>query len=87
MHAILTNQIADKSILTLSWRRPLSYRNQFIDLPCKSLDWFLYDNGFRHERVNDKSIYTIAPIYSNSYQYSTAFASENAGELWSKWKH
>ena len=31
--------------LTLSWRRPLSYRNQ-------SMDWFLYDNGFRHERVN-----------------------------------
>ena len=26
--------------LTLSWRRPLSYRN-----------WFLYDNGLRHERV------------------------------------
>ena len=38
--------------LTLSWRRPLSYRNQFIDLLCKSMDWFLYDNGLRHERVN-----------------------------------
>ena len=37
--------------LTLSWRRPLSYRNQSIDLQSKSLDWFLYDNGFRHERV------------------------------------
>ena len=37
---------------TLSWRRPLSYRNQSIDLRCKSMDWFLYDNGFRHERVN-----------------------------------
>ena len=31
--------------LTLSWRRPLSYRNQ-------SMDWFLYDNDLRHERVN-----------------------------------
>ena len=30
--------------LTLSRRRPLSYRNQ-------STDWFLYDNGLRHERV------------------------------------
>ena len=30
--------------LTLSWRRPLSYRNQ-------SIDWFLYDNGLRHERA------------------------------------
>ena len=38
--------------LTLSWRRPLSYRNQSIDLLCKSMDWFLYHNGLRHERVN-----------------------------------
>ena len=37
--------------LTLSWRRLFSYRNQSIDLLCKSMDWFLYDNGFRHERV------------------------------------
>ena len=37
--------------LTLSWRRPLSYRNQSIDLQSKSMDWFLYDNDFRHERV------------------------------------
>ena len=38
--------------LTLSWRRPLSYRNHSIDLLCKSMDWFLYDNGLRHEKVN-----------------------------------
>ena len=44
--------------LTLSWRRLLSYRNQSIDLrrsidlQSKSMDWFLYDNGLRHERVN-----------------------------------
>ena len=37
--------------LTLSWRRPLPYRNQSIDLHSKSVDWFLYDNGLRHERV------------------------------------
>ena len=37
---------------TLSWRRPLSYRNQSIYLQSKSMDWFLYDNGLRHERVN-----------------------------------
>ena len=37
-------------ILTLSWTRPLLYRNQFIDLLCKSMDWFLYDNNPRHER-------------------------------------
>ena len=37
--------------LTLSWRRPLSYRNQSIDLLHKLMDWFLYDNGLRHERI------------------------------------
>ena len=26
-------------------------RNQSIDLQSKSMDWFLYDNGLRHERV------------------------------------
>ena len=38
-------------LLTLSWRRPLSHRNQSIDLRKKPMDWFLYDNGLRHERV------------------------------------
>ena len=33
-----------KATLILSRRRPLSYRNQ-------SIDWFLYDNGLRLERV------------------------------------
>ena len=32
--------------------RSLSYRNQSIDLICKSMDWFLYDRDLRHERVN-----------------------------------
>ena len=41
--------------LTLSWRKPLSYRNQFIDLQSKSMNWFLYDNGLRHERVKQTS--------------------------------
>ena len=36
-------------VLTLSRRRPLSYRNQSIDLQSKSLDWFQYDDGLRHE--------------------------------------
>ena len=38
--------------LTLSWRTSLSYRNQFIDLLYKSMNWFLYDRDLRHERVN-----------------------------------
>ena len=39
--------------LTLSWRRYLSYRNQPIDLLCKSMNWFLYDKELRHERVKE----------------------------------
>ena len=31
--------------------RPLSYRNQCIDLLRKSMDWFVHDNVLRHERV------------------------------------
>ena len=38
--------------LTLSWRRPLSYRNQ-------SVDWFLYDIGLRHERVKMEGLRNI----------------------------
>ena len=45
------NHLLNLFILTLSWRRPLSYRNQFNDLRSKSMDWFLYNNGLRHERV------------------------------------
>ena len=41
-----------KCCLTLSWRRPLSYRNQSIDLLRKSMDLFQYDNGLGHKRVN-----------------------------------
>ena len=44
--------------LTLSWRRPLPYRNQSINLLRKSMDWFLHDNGLRHERVNGHAICT-----------------------------
>ena len=41
-----------KSILNLSWRRSLLYRNQSIVLQNKWMDWFLYDKNLRHERVN-----------------------------------
>ena len=40
---------------TLSWRRPLSQRNQSIDLLCQSMDWFLYDIDLRHEGVKNHS--------------------------------
>ena len=51
-------QISYRMYLTLSWGRPLSYRNQFIDLLHKSMDWFLYDSGLRHERVNSCIYYS-----------------------------
>ena len=35
----------DLKNLTLSRRRPLSYRNQSIDLRSKPMYWFLYDKG------------------------------------------
>ena len=38
--------------LTHSRPRPISYRNQSIDLLRKSMVWFLYDIGLGHERVN-----------------------------------
>ena len=46
--------------LTLSWRRSLSYRNQSIDLLCKSMGWFLYDRDICHERVitKERDIFT-----------------------------
>ena len=47
------------ALLTFSWRGPLSYRNQSIDMQSKSMDWFLYDNGLRRERVKGKDILTL----------------------------
>ena len=38
----------------------LSYRNQSINVLCKSMDWFLYDRDLRHERVN--SWFTVNPL-------------------------
>ena len=42
------------SELTLSWRRCLLYRNQYIDLENKSMDWFLYNRNLHYERDNVK---------------------------------
>ena len=52
------SQLTRTILLTLLWRRPLPYRKQSIDLQSKSVDWFLYDNGLRHERVNSIIIIT-----------------------------
>ena len=42
----------------------LSYRNQSIDLLCKSTDWFLYDQDLRHERVKPLSIFVKSFMYA-----------------------
>ena len=46
---------------------PLKYRNLYIDLLCKSMDWFLYDNGLRLERVN-KEASSLLSFYSIKYK-------------------
>ena len=40
------------TVLALSWRKYISYRNQSINLSSKSMKWFLYDIDLRHERVD-----------------------------------
>ena len=55
-------------LLTLSWLRSLSYRNQSTDLLCKSMDWFLYDTDLGHERV--KSCVSTGHIFILLYVFS-----------------
>ena len=71
-------------LLTLSWRRPLSYRNQSIDLQSKSMDWFLYDNGLRHERVNKVALHcSIIKIWFKIFNISiTHFAFKREIKKW-----
>ena len=59
--------------LTLSWRRPLSYRNQTVDLLCKSMDWFLYDNGLHHERVKKLGLTKMINFSNESVKIPTIY--------------
>ena len=68
--------------LTLLQRRSLSYRNQFVDLLCKSVNWLLYDRNLRHERVKSiKASFTekkSCTLYLRNHSFSTyARFSEN----------
>ena len=56
--------------LTLSRRRALSYRNQSIDL---LMDWFLYHNGLRLERVNVTTNEKCMKVFSNLNGLSSLF--------------
>ena len=55
--------------------KSLSYRNQCIDFQSKSMDWFLYDKDFRHERVN--TFHVNALIYFNVFKCCAIFAGEH----------
>ena len=46
----------------------VSYRNQSIDLLCKSMDWFLDDNGLRHERVKYVQIFGRVMLQRKLFQ-------------------
>ena len=48
-------------LLTLSWRRHLSYSNQSIHLLCKSMDWFLYDGDLLLERTDRSFLKSSRP--------------------------
>ena len=61
---------SNRKALTFSWRRPISYRNQSIDLLCKPVDWFLYDIGLRRERVKQLSNnLSEAALFENSEKF------------------
>ena len=59
--------LALHSLFCLSQEKPLrwkeinthTHRNQYIDLLRKSMDWFLYDSGLRHERVNTEKFHNM----------------------------
>ena len=78
-HALIMskyNWVININPLTLSWRGPLSYINQSIDLQSKSMDWFLCNNGLGHERVkcifillNKQCSYHFAHLYLSCSQH------------------
>ena len=48
-------------LLTSSWLRSLSHKNQSIDLLYKSMDWVLHDKGVRViKRVKAVTIFQIS---------------------------
>ena len=93
-HNIISLSRHEQVSLSLSWRRLLSYRNQSTDLLRKSADWFLYDNGLRHERVNDAtcqkmllpSSWNVNDYVAQSYsKYAGVDGSNRTVDLETKW--
>ena len=48
-----------ENIVNVFMTETLLYRNQYINLLDKSMDWFLYGRDFSHERVEGKKSFTI----------------------------
>ena len=65
---LLVGLLLWEKLLTLSWRRPISYRSQSIDLFRKSMDWFLYDIGLRHERFKYRKMRFLKHIALGTFQ-------------------
>ena len=63
--------------ITFSWRRPVSSRNQSIDLLCKSMNWFLYDRDPHYERV--KRFFVKILSFSNFPQLILRKICQNSG--------
>ena len=74
--------------LTLSRRRPISCRNQSIDLLWKSMDWFLYDIGLRRERVKRCVIVTYKHgIYELPQELPNDLRIRKLGNSWETRKY
>ena len=75
--------VGSRSLLTFSWRRSLSNRNQSIGFLCKSMDYFLYDRDHHHERVNGCEFRKYFAIFS--LKESTSLAKYLSVRLRIKW--
>ena len=53
-----------------SWTQlTLSYENQYIDLLCKSMDWFLFDRDLRNQGIKNyftQMFYFYTPLKHES---------------------
>ena len=65
--------------LTPLRRKSLPYRNQSIGLQRTSVDWFLYDRNFRHERANSHRSLNI--YFIDFHQLSGTVSSQPINQI------
>ena len=63
------NEYEFHSWLTFSRRWSLSYRNRFIDLHYKSIDWFLCNRNLPHEIIKLQVGFIVTSILHNTRQH------------------